>query len=415
MAGMMGKQEDRGVKPDNKDEAFQALLDIGLSAQDARDAEEQLYGILQTLMGLFKADSAELLLREGNELAVFMSPGVEEDASNRFTLNVGQGYAGKIAETKAYLYVRDAQTDPVVISPYIKNAGIRSMLGVPIVYGGEAIGVLHLDWLRTHLFSELELQLLKVAAERCASAIAVARMGELNEELNKQSDIYLDIIERDIMGLNMAMLQDLDTVLSIPDLDEEAKDTLEGVKHNMKESETIVDNVRILHHTLSEDLPLETMDLDELLEDAIKEVKWPETKNVEIHYSSQLGRAVNSTLLLKEVFFTLIYNAVMCSREDVTITINVDKMQIDDSPYYAISIIDDAQQIPDDIKDDLFTFNLGVTQAHGKALPMFLVRLVLDRMGGDIRVENRVRGDYRKGTEFVITLPAIEGKAIPES
>jgi len=47
---------------------------------------------------------------------------------------------------------------------------------------------------------------------------------------------------------------------------------------------------------------------------------------------------------------------------------------------------------PDEVKDEMFTFHPGITRAYGKALPMFLVKLVLDRLGGDIRVESRVPG-----------------------
>lgn len=418
MAGMMGKQEDMSSLQEqlnNVSSSLHAVLDIGMSGLEAKDPEEQLYEIMQTLIDLFKADATVILLREGNNLTAFMGLGAEEDAVERFTVPIGQGFAGKIAETKEHLFVHDAQTDPIVISPYIKRAGIHSMLGVPLLYGGEAIGALHVDWLKTHLFSELELEILRVAAERCASAIAVARMCELNNDLNMQACMYLDIIEHDLENLNKIMLDDLDTVLSIPHLDRDTKDAIEGVMRDVKESETIVDNVRVLHHTLNEELPLETMDLDELIQNAIDEVEWPQTKNVDIRYTPQMGRAVNGNALLKDVFYTLINNAIMCSRGDVTIDINVDKIHIDLQPYYTVSIIDNSQEIPDETKEELFTFHLGITQAHGKALPLFLVKLVLDRMGGDIRVENRVPGDYKKGSEFVITIPAIEAKVIPET
>lgn len=415
---MMGKQEDMSSLQEqlnNVSSSLHAVLDIGMSGLEAKDPEEQLYEIMQTLIDLFKADATVILLREGNNLTAFMGLGAEEDAVERFTVPIGQGFAGKIAETKEHLFVHDAQTDPIVISPYIKRAGIHSMLGVPLLYGGEAIGALHVDWLKTHLFSELELEILRVAAERCASAIAVARMCELNNDLNMQACMYLDIIEHDLENLNKIMLDDLDTVLSIPHLDRDTKDAIEGVMRDVKESETIVDNVRVLHHTLNEELPLETMDLDELIQNAIDEVEWPQTKNVDIRYTPQMGRAVNGNALLKDVFYTLINNAIMCSRGDVTIDINVDKIHIDLQPYYTVSIIDNSQEIPDETKEELFTFHLGITQAHGKALPLFLVKLVLDRMGGDIRVENRVPGDYKKGSEFVITIPAIEAKVIPET
>ncbi len=417
IAGMMGKQEDRGglqEQLNDVSDALHAVLDIGMSGLEAKDPEGQLYEIMQTLIDLFKADAAVIFVREGNNLSAFMSLGAEEDAVQRFTLPIGQGFAGKIAETKEHVYVHNAQEDPLVISPYIKKAGIRSMLGVPLLYGGEAIGVLHVDWLKAHLFSELELEVLRVAAERCASAIAIARMCEINNDLNTQACMYLDIIEHDLKNLNKVMLEDLDTVLSIPGLDREAKDTVEGVKLDVKESETLIDNVRILHHTLNEVLPLETMDLDGLIESAIEEVEWPETKNVDIRYAPQMGRAVNGNALLKDVFFTLMNNAIMCSRGDVVLDVKVDKLHLDMQPYYAVTIADNSQEIPDETKEGLFSFHLGITQAHGKALPLFLVKLILDRIGGDIRVENRVPGDYKKGSEFTVTLPAIEAKVIPE-
>ncbi len=413
----MGKQEDRGgiQEPDDLRNALHAVLDIGMSGLEAKDPQEQIYDILQTLIDLFEADAALVLLREGNNLISFMGLGAGQDAVERFTVPIGQGFAGKIAETKEHYFVHDAQTDPIVISPFIKKAGIRSMLGVPLLYGGEAIGVLHADWLKAHLYSELELEVLQVAADRCASAIAIARMCEINNDLGVQANMYLDIIEHDIKNLNKVMLEDLDTVLSIPQLGKETRDTIQGVKRDVKESETVIDNVRILHHTLNETLPLETMDLDELIEKALEEVEWPETKNVEILYVPQMGRAVNGNALLKDVFYTLMNNAIMCSRGDVVVEIKVDKIHVDMRPYYTVTISDNAQEIPDDIKEELFTFHLGITQAHGKALPLFLVRLILDRIGGDIRVDSRVPGDYKKGTEFVITLPAIEAKVIPET
>lgn len=414
----MGKQEDRSSLQEQLNSAsnsLHAVLDIGMSGAAAKDPEEQLYGILRTLIDLMKADAAVLLLREGNSLTAFLGLGVEEGTIEHFTLQLGQGFAGTIAETKAPRYVEDARTDPLVISPHIKKAGIRSMLGVPLLYGGEAIGVLHLDWLRPHLFSELELEILKVAADRSASAIAIARMCELNTDLNQQACMYLDIIEHDLQNLNKVMLEDLDTVLSIPKLDREARDTIQGVMRDVKESETLIENVRVLHHTLNEDLPIETLDLDGLLEDALREVELPQDRKVDIRYAPQMGRAVNGSILLKNVFYTLINNAIMCSRGDVSVDIHVDKVELDLQPYYAVSIIDNTQGIPDDVKEDLFTFHLGITQAYGKALPMFLSRLIVERIGGEIRVASRVPDDFRKGTEFVITLPAIEASVIPET
>jgi len=90
-------------------------------------------------------------------------------------------------------------------------------------------------------------------------------------------------------------------------------------------------------------------------------------------------------------------------------------VNVDLKPYYTVSIIDNSQQIPEETRDELFTFHLGITQARGKMLPLFLVKLIVDRLGGDMRLESRVPGDYKQGSEYIIMLPAIEAQVVPET
>ncbi len=414
---MIGKQEDLGLEErlDKAHKALSAILEIGTTGAGAMGTGEKLQEIMRTLLGLLEADYAMILVREGDVLEDFMGIGAGEGPVESFTVPMGQGLEGKIAETKKHLYVYDAKADPLVINPYLKEAGIRSMLGVPMLYGGEALGVLETGWKETHPFSDMELRMIKMAAERCASEIAIAMMCEANNNLSLQACMYLDIIEHDLKSLSRVMHDDLDTALSIPGLDRDVKDAIEAVKRDVVESETIVDNVRIMHHTLSEDLPVETMDLDSLIQDAIKKVEWPETKGVKIHYSPEMGRALNGTVLLKDVFYTLINNAIMCSRGDVIIDIRVDKAHAHGKPFYVVSIVDDSQAIPDEVKQELFDFHPGITQVHGEALPLFLVKLIVERHGGSIMVESRVPEDYKKGSVFRVVLPAIEAKVVPEA
>ncbi len=362
-----------------------------------------------------KADGATIFMREDNTLTALMNLGVGEDTLENYTSYVGEGFEGKIVETKEHLFVQNAQEDPVVVNPYVARTGIHSMLGVPLLYGGEAIGVLRVDWLKEHLFSELELELLTVAGERCASAIAIAKMCEVNMELNKQTNMYFEIIEHDFNDLNTIMLSDLETVLSVPGLDADAKDTIEGVMADVNESVTVVGNVRKLHQTLNQELPIETMDLDEILTGALDEAIGSDPEKAWVHYSPETGRAVNGNELLKEVFYTLISNAVNCSRGPVTLDVNVEKVILDMQPYYTVSVVDNSQAIPDDVKPEVFTYHMGLTHSYGKVLPLFLVKLIIDRMDGDIKVEDRVPGDYKQGSEFIVTLPAIEGSVIPET
>lgn len=409
---------DRRDKPDVSEELkrskaeLNALMRIEASAIMAQNADEVIEDVLMSLMDFLKSDAAVLLLREGNRLRPFMSMGVEGGIMEAFTDFVGQGFAGTIAETENPSYVKDTQEASEVINPYIRDCGIRSMMGVPMLLEGDLIGVLHIDWRNVHDFDEREMTILQSGAERCAYAVVNAQLSERLDNMCQQAAMYLDIIEHDIDNLNKAMLGDLKLLLSNRGLSKDDRDSIKGIMDNVNESGTIVSNVRKLHSILSEELPLETMDLDEMITASIKKVGWPEMKNVVIHYEPQQGRDVNGTSMLKDIFYSIIDHAIKRSGNNVELNINVDKVHLDDQPYYSVSIADNVAGIPDMDKPNVFAFHRGMTQAYGKALPMFIVKKLLERMNGAINVTDRVAGDHTKGTKYVITVPAIEGRVM---
>jgi signal transduction protein with GAF and PtsI domain len=61
-----------------------------------------------------------------------------------FSLRIGQGFAGTIAKTNRPLTLRSAATDPLVISPSLRAKGVKGIYAVPLVDGGQVIGVAHM-------------------------------------------------------------------------------------------------------------------------------------------------------------------------------------------------------------------------------------------------------------------------------
>ena len=113
--------------------------------------------------------------------------------------------------------------------------------------------------------------------------------------------------------------------------------------------------------------------------------------------------------LLKEVFRNLIDNSIKYSGNEVTIDINATEEIRDGKKYYVITVADNGFGIPEDVKPNLFArFQRGTTKAHGKGLGLYIVRTLVEMFGGSVKLENRVAGDYSKGTRFIVTLPASE-------
>ncbi|MDD3070559.1 MAG: HAMP domain-containing sensor histidine kinase, partial [Methanoculleus horonobensis] len=106
--------------------------------------------------------------------------------------------------------------------------------------------------------------------------------------------------------------------------------------------------------------------------------------------------------LLCEVFTNLIRNAVKFGGGDVRIAIRVEDY---DGESVLVSVEDTGPGIPDPMKESIFhRFERGWVGGYGDGLGLFIVRTLVERYGGTIRVEDRVEGRPDLGTAFRFTL-----------
>jgi two-component system, sensor histidine kinase len=118
---------------------------------------------------------------------------------------------------------------------------------------------------------------------------------------------------------------------------------------------------------------------------------------------------VKGNPLLKEAFCNLIGNAIKYSGDEVTIGISVNRVDRAAGPVYEVAIEDNGYGIPGDVKPKLFRrFQRGTNKAHGKGLGLYIVRSLVEKLGGSVQVEDRVPGDYTKGAKFILALPVYE-------
>ena len=80
---------------------------------------------------------------------------------------LGGGFAGRIATERAPIVIPDVN-DADVLNPILRKAGVRSLLGVPMIVEGRIVGVLHVGTLSPRDFTEEDAALLQLAASRPA-------------------------------------------------------------------------------------------------------------------------------------------------------------------------------------------------------------------------------------------------------
>jgi anti-sigma regulatory factor (Ser/Thr protein kinase) len=143
------------------------------------DLEDLLSELLDRIVDIVEADTAAILLVEpdGETLTARAAEGLEAEVERGFTLSIGSGFAGRIAETRKPVIVDDLEEATIeILNPVFREYGVRSLLGVPMVVEGRLVGVLHVGTLERRKFTEDDAQLLQAVADRAALAIEHDRL-----------------------------------------------------------------------------------------------------------------------------------------------------------------------------------------------------------------------------------------------
>jgi serine phosphatase RsbU (regulator of sigma subunit)/anti-sigma regulatory factor (Ser/Thr protein kinase) len=134
--------------------------------------EDLLQELLVRAVAILNVDTAAILLLEDDETTLVprAAKGLEEEVERAIRIPVGRGFAGRIAATRQPVQIRDLSKAEVV-NPILREKGLHSLLGVPLLVEGAVVGVLHVGTLTERIFDEDEKDLLQSAADRAALAI----------------------------------------------------------------------------------------------------------------------------------------------------------------------------------------------------------------------------------------------------
>jgi GAF domain-containing protein/anti-sigma regulatory factor (Ser/Thr protein kinase) len=141
--------------------------------------EELLIALLDRATAILDTDTAAFLLLDepSATLVARAAKGIEEEVEQGVRIPLGRGFAGRIAAERRAIAIADVDHADV-LNPILREKGIRSLLGVPLLVEGRVTGVLHVGTLTPRDFTSDDAELLRAAADRAALAIDRARLYE---------------------------------------------------------------------------------------------------------------------------------------------------------------------------------------------------------------------------------------------
>ncbi len=142
------------------------------SALAQLELDDLLVELLDRVRSALEVDMAAILLLDprSRQLVTATIRGLTHDVRTGRRTPLARGFAGRVvAEGQPVVVEHDEQGG--MIDPFLRESGIRSELGVPLIAAGSTLGVLCVGARGSRLFSESDADLLRLAADRAALAV----------------------------------------------------------------------------------------------------------------------------------------------------------------------------------------------------------------------------------------------------
>ncbi len=165
--------------------ASRRLRDLQTVTEAALVGRVALSSLLDDLLGrvqrVFACDTVAVLLadEEGRQLSVVAARGLGAELDVQ--VPAGRGVVGRCFAAREARAVEDLSLEPEVLSPGLREV-VTSMAVAPLSLVDRAVGVLHVGSRARRRFSEDEVRLLALIADRVAVAIEHARLYEAAQE-----------------------------------------------------------------------------------------------------------------------------------------------------------------------------------------------------------------------------------------
>lgn len=168
---------------------WRGLVDAAESAVTNASLDELFRSALESMRRGLAADAIAILLADESEgeLIARAASGLSEEVTLGLGIRSGEGMAGQVIARRQPLIVDDL-SQIVVVSPVLRDSGLRSVVAVPLLSDGKVLGVVYAGSLQLARFAAGDAHVLEMIANRLAGAIRRVQLFEAEHAARREAE-----------------------------------------------------------------------------------------------------------------------------------------------------------------------------------------------------------------------------------
>jgi signal transduction histidine kinase len=397
---------------------FEALAGVGRTINSALNLDDALSVITREACRMVQGKLCSLLMLDDSRewLILRASYGAGEAYLQKPRLSVTDSLLGTVVRRRKAIQVENVQISSRYQSTDVaRKEGLVSLLSVPLVFAGEAIGTLSLYMGRPYKFSDEEVRILSALAELSAIAIEKARLYERvvdveeqlrqNEKLSALGLLAAEVAHeiRNPLTVMKMLYHSLDP--KFPKGDPRNKDA-QIIGEKMEHLNKIVEQILAFARTTEPNL--QAVNLNELIEELGLLVRH-KLRNQNIQLIQKLAPDLPAVLAdatqLEQAFLNLILNAAEAMPEGGRLAVTSRSLRLprrsEKPTHVVVEFRDSGEGMSEEQRKRAFTSVLSTTKAKGTGLGLAIVGRVVETHRGRLKIKSAPG----KGTSISVTLP----------